>query len=397
MMESGASQRFAITNGRLILPDRIVTGRAVIVDGDHIADIVPVGTLVRTLKQVDAGGRYVAPGLIDIHTHGAQGHVFNDATAEAFTTITSANLAHGTTALLATTVTGPIPELERCLAFSRAWMSQPQTGAQVLGVHLEGPYFSYSQRGAQDPHYLRTLDDGTVDNLLAFHDVVAMMSYAPELPAALDLTLRLCEHGIVAAAGHSAAREEEIVPAIQAGLSHIIHIWSAQSTTVREGPWRKPGLLEVSLAYDDLTVEMIADNRHLPPTLMRLAYKCIGPERLCIISDATSGTGLSDGSLFRMGAVEYRVEDGVGMTLDRTSFGGSTTFLNAMIPILVDTVGIPLHEAVRMASLNPARVIGVADRKGSLAPGKDADIVIFDTDFNPWRVLRGGVSNEPGT
>ncbi|MCB0144841.1 MAG: hypothetical protein KDE50_33475, partial [Caldilineaceae bacterium] len=161
------------------------------------------------------------------------------------------------------------------------------------------------------------------------------MTYAPELPGALALTERLVELGIVAAAGHSAAREEEVAPVIDAGLSHMIHLWSAQSTIVREGPWRKLGLLEVSLAYDDLTAEIICDNRHLPPTLMKLAYKCIGPDRLCAISDATSGAGLPDGAHFRMGGMEYEVCDGVGMLFDRTAFAGSTTLLSQMLPILI--------------------------------------------------------------
>jgi len=226
--------------------------------------------------------------------------------------------------------------------------------------------------------------------LLEYRDTIRIMTYAPELPGALALTRRLVELGIVAAAGHSSAREEDVKPAIAAGLCHCIHLWSGQSTTIREGPWRKPGLLEVSLTADRLTGEIIADGKHLPPTLMKLAYKCLGPDRLCAISDATSGAGLPDGSRFRMGGMEYAVCDGVGMLLDRTSFAGSTTLLNQMIPILTQQVGIPLVEAIRMVSLTPARVIGVAERKGSLAVGKDADIAIFNDDFTTWGVLIGG-------
>jgi N-acetylglucosamine-6-phosphate deacetylase len=139
-----------------------------------------------------------------------------------------------------------------------------------------------------------------------------------------------------------------------------------------------------------LTAEMITDNRHLPPTLMRLAYKCIGPDRLCIISDATSGAGLAEGERFRMGNMEYEVRDGVGMMLDGTAFAGSTTLLNQMLPILVQVVGVPLVEAVRMATLTPARVIGFDGCKGSLEAGKDADVVVFEDDFTPWRVMIGG-------
>jgi N-acetylglucosamine-6-phosphate deacetylase len=149
-------------------------------------------------------------------------------------------------------------------------------------------------------------------------------------------------------------------------------------------------MLEVSLTAENLTVEMIGDGKHLPPTLMRLAYRSIGADRLCLISDATSGAGLADGTRFRMGEMEYVVGDGVGMLLDYTAFAGSTTLLNRMVKIVMEQVGVPLVEAVRMASLTPARVIGVDGRKGSLAAGKDADVVVFDENFQPWRVMIGG-------
>jgi N-acetylglucosamine-6-phosphate deacetylase len=339
---------------------------------------------------MDVGGRYVAPGLIVIHTHGARGHTFNEPTAEAFATITAANAAQGVTALLATIATDALDNLTASLAFCAEWMRQPRTGARILGAHLEGPYFSMAQRGAQDPAHLRTPDDGTPELLLAHHPVIRIMSFAPELPGALELTERIVALGIVPAAGHSAAREEHVRAAMERGLRHSIHIWSGQSTTVREGPWRRPGLLEASLVFDGLTAEVIADNRHLPPTLMRLAYKCLGADRLCAVSDATSGAGLAEGARFRMGGMEYEVHDGVGMLLDRSAFAGSTTLVNRMVPILRDAVGIPLAEAVRMASLTPARVIGIDDRKGSLAAGKDADIVVFEEDFAAWRTMIGG-------
>ncbi len=383
-------KRFALVNGQVVLCETVELGKAVIVDGSIISGIVNSGELSEEIAKVDAGGRLIAPGLIDIHTHGALGHTFNEPTAEAFGVITQENARRGVTSLLATPATAPIPNLVACLEFSRQWMDEAQVGAQVLGVHLEGPYFSLSQAGAQDPANIRNPNDGTVDQLLEHHDVIRMVSYAPELPGALELTARLAALGIVPAAGHSSAKEDEVAAAIAVGLRHIIHIWSAQSTTVREGPWRKPGLLEVSLASDELTVEMICDNKHLPPTLMKLAYKCIGADRLCVISDATSGAGLPEGSRFRMGEMEYEVHDGVGMMFDRSCFAGSTTLVNDMIPILIEHVGIPLPEAIRMASLTPARVIGVDDRKGSLAAGKDADIAIFNDDFTAWKTLVGG-------
>ena len=382
--------RWAITNGRIVLPQAIVTGQAVVVEGNKIIGIAPSGSLSCDLPTVDAGERLITPGLIDLHTHGAVGHTFNEPTAKPFAAITEENARHGVTALLATVATAPIADLVDCLSFCRGWMQEPHDGAQVLGIHMESPYISPAQKGALDPANIRTPDDGTPDILLEHRDVLKIVVLAPELPGALDLIARLVKLGIVAAAGHSSAKDEHVLAAMRVGLHHVTHIWSAMSSTIREGPWRKPGLLECALLFDELSVEMIADNKHLPSTLMKLAYKCIGADRLCAISDATSGAGLPEGARFKMGSMEYEVHDSVGMMVDRTAFAGSTTLVNQMIPILTDVVGIPLVEAVWMLTLTPARVIGVQDRKGSLEPGKDADLAIFNDDFTAWRTMIGG-------
>jgi N-acetylglucosamine-6-phosphate deacetylase len=382
--------RFALTNGRVILPKELVTDKAVIVEGQKILDVPESTSLGSGVQEIDVGGRYITPGLIDIHIHGAVGHTFNEPTVEAFAAITEETVVRGLTGLLATLATAAIPDLVKCLNFGRKWMQEPHPGSQILGVHVEGPYFNIEQAGAQDPQNILTPDEGTPENLLRFADVIKVMTYAPELPGALELTARLAELGIVPAAGHSMATDEDILEAMDVGLRHAIHLWSAQSSTVREGPWRKPGLLEASLVFEELTGEIIADNKHLPPTLMKLAYKCVGADRLCVVSDATSGAGLPDGARFCMGEMEYEVHDGVGMLFDRTAFAGSTTLLNQMVPILTEVVGIPLVEAIRMGTLTPARVIGVDDQKGSLTSGKDADIAIFEEDFTAWRTMIAG-------
>lgn len=380
------SGKLALVNGRIALPQEIVTGKALLIDGSKLAGVTDATVIDADTPTLDVGGRLISPGLIDIHTHGAVGHSFNEPTKEAWGAIVEKNVSRGVTSLLATLSTAPVENLLACLEFSHGWVGE----SRVIGVHLEGPYFSYAQRGAQDPNSLRTPDDGTADLFLEHHRDMRIMSYAPELPGALELTQRLVKLGIVAAAGHSSAKDTDVRAAMDVGLRHTIHIWSGQSTTVREGPWRKPGLLEATLAFDGLTAEMISDNRHLPPTLMKLAYKCLGADRLCAISDATNGAGLPDGTLFQMGDMTYDVHDGVAMLLDRTSFAGSSTLLNQMIGILTEAVGIPLPEAIRMCSLTPATVIGCADRKGSLAAGKDADIAIFNDDFSAWRTMIGG-------
>lgn len=383
-------QRIALTGGRIVLPDQLLDGHAVVIEGPRIAAIARHADIGSDTEIVDVGGRLILPGLIDIHTHGALGRTFNEPTADAFATITAANAACGVTGLLATLATAPLADLTACLDFARSWMAATHGGSQVLGVHLESPYISPRQKGALDPAHIRTPDDGSVDALLAYADVLKIFVLAPELPGALDLVARLANRGIVPAAGHSSAFDTDVIAAMHRGLRHVTHIWSAMSTTVREGPWRKPGLLEAALTFGGLTVEMIADNRHLPPTLMRLAAKCIPPDRLCVISDATSGAGLPEGTTFEMGGMSYEVRDGVGMMFDRSAFAGSTTLLGQMLPILSDVVNVPLVDAVRMVTLTPARVIGVERCKGSLAAGKDADIAVFAADWTAWRVMIGG-------
>ncbi len=385
---SGAT--LALVNGRIVLPERIVHGQALLLEGGRIAGLAAPDEVGAEVERVDVGGRLIAPGLIDIHMHGALGCTFMDATPEAFATILNETVRRGITGLLATTSTAPMATLVACLAAVREWMAEPRAGTRLLGAHVEGPYFEPAQAGAQDPANILSPDDGSPARLLAYADAIRILTLAPELPGALALVRELAERGIVAAAGHSNASDAQLLAALEAGLSHVIHIWSAQSTTVREGPWRKPGLLEATLTYDGFSVEMIADNKHLPRTLMRLAYKCLGAERLCAISDATSGAGLPDGSRFRMGEMEYEVCDGVGMLFDRTAFAGSATLLNQMLPVLTEVVGIPLPEAFRIASLNPARVIGLDSQKGSLEAGKDADIAIFNDDWSAWGTLIAG-------
>jgi N-acetylglucosamine-6-phosphate deacetylase len=383
-------QRLALINGRVVLPDAILNDRVPLIERGKIVAITERDAIGSDIHSIDVGGRLITPGLIDIHTHGALGHTFNEPTNAAFTAICNENARRGVTSLCATLAPAPLPDLKQCFEFMRAWRSERRSGAQVLGGYLESPYTNIAQKGALDPRSLRSPDDGSADELLEFADVLRVFMFAPELPGAIDLTEKINRAGIVPAAGHSSAHDTHIRAAMEHGLRHVTHIWSAMSSVVREGPWRKPGLLEAALTFDGLTVEMIADNKHLPPTLMKLAYKCIRPDRLCAISDATSGAGLPEGSRFVMGGMEYEVGDGVGMMFDRSAFAGSTTLLNQMIPILIDVVGIPLVEAIRMTTLTPARVVDVANRKGSLEAGKDADIVIWNDDFTPWRVMLGG-------
>jgi N-acetylglucosamine-6-phosphate deacetylase len=384
------SERLALVNGRIVLPDKIVEGQVLLIDNKKIVDVTSINNIGSSTKTLDVKNRLISPGLIDIHTHGAIGFDFTDASAEVYDTITQHQAKQGITTLLATLSTNPLKVLQDALEFCRGWMKLDHNGSTIAGVHLEGPYFSLDQKGAQDPDNMRFPDDGSSEIFLSYSDCVKIVSYAPELPGAIEFTKQLVELGIVAAAGHSSAQDWQVLDAMEAGLSHTIHIWSGQSSTIREGPWRKPGLLEATLTFDDLTAEMISDNRHLPPTLMKLAYKCKGPDKLCVISDSTNGAGLPEGTVVHDSGMNFKVSNGVGILLDHTSFAGSTTLINRMIPILTSEVGIPVVEAIRMASLTPAKVVHIDDKKGSISPGKDADIVIFNEDFSAWKVFIGG-------
>lgn len=380
-------QRHAITGARIIVEDRLRTGLAVVVDDDRILDIVREGSLPWDLPTQDLGGRLLAPGMVDIHVHGAEGHAFLDGTPEA-----GAAVAH---ALLVSGVTTALPTLSSCSAdrlVEVAAMVGRLRGAgrvpRMPGLHLEGPCLAHAQRGAQPLSALMSPDDPAVEGILTHSAALRMVSLAPELPGALPLIERLVSAGIVVGAAHSDGTIDDLTRAQQVGLSHVVHIYSGQSTTRREGPWRVPGMLEATLASTDLTVEMIADGKHLPPALMMIAHRALAGN-LCLVSDATSGAGLPDGTHYGVGDRERMVVDGVGMTLDRTSFSGSTTLLPDMLPIAHRTLGLSIPDSIAMVTSIPARAARLTE-SGRIAPGLLADFVVLTEDLTVEEVALGG-------
>lgn len=382
------TERHALVGPHIVADDAVLSDHALVVRGGRIEDIVPRAAVPTDLPATDLGAGYLTPGFIDIHVHGAAGYSYNDGTPEAVAAIGHALLTAGVTTALPTLASAPIEALSRALAAIDGARGATAPGPWLPGAHLEGPYFSPEQRGAQDRAALRVPSDGSVDRLLDHAGAIAMVSLAPELDGAVELTERLVSAGIVAAAGHTAGTAEDLARCEAAGLSHVIHVFSGQSTTVRRGPWRVPGVLEATLASETLTVEMIADGKHLPPLLMRLAHRAAG-DRLCVVSDATAGAGLPDGSRYRMGELSYDVVDGVGMTVARDAFGGSTTLLGPMLRIAKDALGVSLPAAVAMVTAAPARAARLPD-VGRLAPGYRADLTLLDHDLVPRAVaLRG--------
>ncbi|MER5355635.1 amidohydrolase family protein [Kitasatospora sp. NPDC002551] len=379
-------QRLALVNATVVHPHRLGAGECLLLRDGTVEYAGPARRPPAGYRSVDLDGDYVLPGLIDVHVHGALGRTFNEPDPDAWRTVLDAHAAAGTTGLLATLATDRPPALRAAL---RAGRRLP-AGSGLLGTHLEGPYLDPRFGGAHPPDALRTPAQLPWPWLLAEADFVRMVTLAPELPGSAALIGALTDRGVVVSAGHSGATGRELTAARTAGLRHVAHLWSGQSTLAKDGPWRVTGLLETVLASEGLTAELIADGRHLPAELVRIAHRCLGPDRLCLVSDASAGTGLAPGSGFAMGAVRGVVADGVALGHDGASFCGSTSHLADVLRFTVQQAHVPLVEAVRMAATTPARVLGLADRTGALVPGLAADVVVLDRDLRVRRVARAG-------
>lgn len=389
-------ERMTIHNARVITSERILEGAAVQIEGGEIAAVLEEGPSPGNGQVLDAQGMYLAPGFIEPHVHGGNGADWMDGTLEAFETIVAFYGTRGVTSIQGTTTAAPLEQAERVLETARDWRRADRRvgarppGARLVGIHLEGPFLNREQCGAQPPSHIYSPPAGIAAWVLDYADVVTQITLAPELPGALDLIRELASVGILVAAGHSQATEPEVEAAIEAGLRHVIHIYSSMSTFIRRGPWRVPGLLECALVYDELTTEMIADLCHLPPTLMRLVLKCKAPDKVCLVSDAMRGAGWPEGDRFTIGGQEVIIEDGVAQLPDGTAFAGSVTPLDQMVHNVIQTLGLSVEQAVRLVTLSPARILGIEDRTGTIEPGKDADLVIFDDQIQVQATIVGG-------
>ena len=370
-------------NARLILPDGIRDGFEVVVEDGKIADIREE---TPAADAINLRGNYLAPGFIDLHIHGALGRDTMEATSDAFRTIGDYHATGGTTSLLLTTVTAPIPEIVRVLKAVRDARSESK---QIAGVHVEGPFISPKRAGAQRAEFIRDPETHLVDQLFPFADVIRIMTVAPELPGALALIDRLRLHKIVVSGGHSDASDLEARAGAEYGMRHVTHTFNAMSSARREGVYREAGLLEYALSEPDIVCELIGDGHHVSPTLMRMLYRAKGARGICLVTDATAGAGLPVGTEFSLSGRRCVVGDGVCFLSDRTALAGSASRMIDLVRVMVNQVGVPLHEAVAMATANPARALGLST-KGRLKPGADADFVILSRDLEVRRTLIAG-------
>ena len=361
----------AIVNGKIILPDSIVEGRALLFDEKiaGLSETVPEGAEI-----IDAKGRYVAPGLVDIHIHGYLGEDTSDGSVEGIRKMAEGIVKNGVTAWLPTTMTVSYDDLRHAFDAVRALMDKKNNpkGAQIMGVHAEGPFINPSKKGAQAVEYIRPAD---APFLIENSDVIRIVTIAPEMPGALDCIREVTEKtSILVSMGHTAANYETAKAGIEAGVRHATHLFNAMTPLNH----RDPGVVGASLADDRVSTELIADTFHISPDLFGLVAKVKG-DNLILITDCTRAGGLEDGE-YTLGGQPIFVK-GIECRLADGTIAGSVLKLNNAIRNMRDHTSLPLEQIVRMASINAARCIGLDKTKGSLEAGKDADIILADENF----------------
>ncbi|MCK7555146.1 N-acetylglucosamine-6-phosphate deacetylase [Chitinophaga sedimenti] len=373
-----------IFNGSILTPHRTINEGCLVVTNGKIAEVSDRNIEIPGAREIDARGQYIAPGFIDMHVHGGGGHDFMDNTPEAFLAIAKTHAAYGTTALMPTTLSCERQDLLDTLDTYEIADALNTEGAQFVGLHIEGPYFSINQRGAQDPRYIRNPDPEEYYEILSRSKHIKRWSAAPELEGALDFGAALTKRQILPALAHTDAIYEEVVMAYEKGYTHATHFYSCMSGVSRRDAFRYAGVIESAYLIDAMTVEIIADGIHLPAPLLKLVYKIKGADRTALITDAMRAAAMPEGPSILGGlknGTPVIVEDGVAKMPDRTAFAGSVATADRLVRNMIRLADIPLRDAVRMMSETPASILRLQDHKGSLVKGKDADIVIFNDNI----------------
>jgi N-acetylglucosamine-6-phosphate deacetylase len=365
-------------NARLILPDRIISSSCLRVDSGKISAI---GTgLVPSSGEaaMDLAGKFLAPGFIDLHVHGAVRRDTMEATADAFGAICRFHSTGGTTSLALTTVTAPAAAITAVLEAAGSLDPNETGGARLLGIHIEGPYFSPEKPGAHPTDLIRNPDPAEYLPWLKYRERITQMTLAPELPGSLPLIEALVAAGVRASGGHSDAWDEDAVAGFAHGIRQVTHTYNCMSSARRRGAFRVAGLREFAMGEPEVLCELIADCFHVSPTLMKALYRAKGPDGIALVTDAGGGAGLADGETFELGGIRGVVAGGVALTEDRKALCSSTARMNQLVRNMVMEVDVPLFEAVKMATLNPAKALGLEEEIGILKEGTRADLVVLD-------------------
>ncbi len=373
--------KFCIKNGRLILGDRIETDKSLfVVEGKIVAIKKKRDYLDKEFKAIDAKGLYVSPGFIDIHVHGIFTNKIDNLKADDLSEMCGRMAYAGVTGFLATTVSLPLDTLLKTASVIRSFLNVNRN-TNLLGLHLEGPYINLLLSGAQNRKFIKRYKSGELSKIFSTADgLIRMMTFAPEIEGGAELLRYLVKRKVAPSIGHSNASYKEAEVAARKGAVHVTHLFNAMPSFHH----RDSGLTGAALTLKDLSIDIIADGIHLNPATVKLAIKAKGPDKVILISD-----GISAGRDIKLGGLKVLIRNGQAR-LENGRLAGSLLGLNRAVKNVIEFADVDLSTAVMMASLNPARLLGIQKRKGSLEAGKDADIVIFDSGFNVKSTIING-------
>jgi len=388
--------KILLKNGKIITPVRTINNGAVLIDNGKIEAVFENNKKIETgnnVKVVDVKGNYISPGFIEIHTHGAGGYDFMDGDVQSILGACKKHMEFGVTSIVPTTLTSTMEELFFMLDNFKIAKKENKEGPNILGLHLEGPYFSMEQKGAQDPRYLKDPDPVEYKKILDYSNDIVRWTVAPELMGAMEMGRELRKRGILGSIGHSNAVYEEVLKAYENGFTHLTHFYSGMSMVRRINAYRYAGIVESGYLIDEMTVEIIADGKHLPTSLLKLIMKVKGADRTCLVTDSMRAAGMPEGE-YVLGSQKdgqrVIVEEGVAKLLDRSAFAGSVATTDRLVRTMINLADVSLEDAVKMITLTPARIMGIDGNKGSVSSGKDADLIVFDKEINVLMVIVNG-------
>ena len=366
-----------LINARILTPQGWLKDGSLLIRDNKILEVTNCDLAVIGAKLIDVRGMYVVPGGVEIHAHGGGGRDFMEGCEEAFRKAAATHMQYGTTSIFPTLSSSTVPMIEAAAETCTKLMAEPNS--PILGLHLEGHYFNMKMAGGQMPENIKNPDPNEYIPIVEKWDCIKRWDAAPELPGAIQFGKYITAKGILASVGHTQAEYEDINAAFEAGYTHATHFYNAMPGFHKRREYKYEGTVESIYLMDDMTVEVVADGIHVPPTILRLVYRIKGVERTCLITDALACAASDSKEAFDPRVI---IEDGVCKLADRSALAGSVATMDRLIRTMVQKAEIPLADAIRMASETPAHIMGVSDRKGSLQKGKDADILVLDDNLN---------------
>lgn len=375
-----------IINGQILTPQGWLKDGSVLINDGKILEITNSDLAVIGATVIDAKGMFIVPGFVSMHCHGGGGHDFTEGTTEAFKEATAAHLKHGSTTIFPTLSSTTFENIRLAAATCDQLMAE-DADTTIMGLHIEGPYLNENMAGTQWKEFLKNPDPEEYKALVESTKCIKRWDISPELPGAHEFAHYMTSKGILTAITHTEAEYQEIKDAFAAGFTHAAHFYNAMPGFHKRREYKYEGTVESVYLMDDMSVEVIADGVHLPATILKLVYKVKGVEKTCLVTDSLKFAGYTGETI---NDPNYVIENGVCKLADRQTLAGSIATADVLVQTMVKKAGIPLEDAVRMASETPARLTGIADSKGTLEKGKDADIVILDNDVNVRCVFTKG-------